>query len=277
MAQIGTVKVYTATGMQELPVFELGDAGADIYEVLKVRVDGNVGFIPMADPAGGTPDRPFIKCYSDVSGGTTLEGHSEASFAPSYTVIEDFSSALWLNNYSLQYSIGGLSRVTSPVSISPDSIYSNTSTTATPYSFSGDGLVQYPGVGDTIECDFQFQTAGSGYFLIYFGAKGPSGQENYGAFYRNDIDSLSLRVDARGSGGSLTTLSSTTSLNRYINEWLTMKVEFGAGTKTVSVIRKSDGSTVATTSGSNTTFDSEVGIGLGCKGPDLYLNTVRIS
>lgn len=277
MAQIGTVKVYTATGMQELPVFELGDSGSDIYEVLKVRVDGNVGFIPMANPAGGTPDRPFIKCYSDVGGGTTLEGHSEASFGPSYTIIEDFSSALWLNNYSLQYSTGGLSRVTSPVSISPDSIYSNTSTTATPYSFIGDGLPQYPAVGDTIECDFQFQTAGSGYFLIYFGAKGPGGQENYGAFYRNDMDHLSFRVDARGSGGSLTTISSTTSITRYINEWLTLKVEWTAGTKTISVIRKSDGSTVGTTSGSNTTFDSEVGIGLGCKGPDLYLNTVRLS
>ena len=56
-----------------------------------------------------------------------------------------------------------------------------------------------------------------------------------------------------------------------------MKVEFGAGTKTVSVIRKSDGSTVASVSGSNTTFDSEFGIGLVCKGPDLYLNTVRLS
>ena len=91
------------------------------------------------------------------------------------------------------------------------------------------------------------------------------------------MDSLSLRIDARGSGGSLSTIASTTSLTRHINEWLTMKVEFGAGTKTVSVIRKSDGSTVASVSGSNTTFDSEVGIGLGCKGPDLYLNTVRLS
>mgnify|MGYP001179975349 FL=1 len=277
MAQIGEIEVYTATGVQTLPIFELADFGADVYSVFKVYTPSGVGAIPLVDPAAGTPDRPWFKVYSDVSGGTVLQGHSAASLGPSYTVIEDFSSATWLNNYSLQYSTGGLSRVTSPVSISPDSIYSNTSTTATPYSFSGDGLPQYPGVGDTIECDFQFQTAGSGYFLIYFGAKGPGGQENYGAFYRNDMDSLSLRVDARGSGGSLTTISSTTSLTRYINEWLTMKVEFGAGTKTVSVIRKSDGSTVATTSGSNTTFDSEVGIGLGCKGPDLYLNTVRLS
>ena len=277
MAQIGEVKVYTATGVQTLPIFELADFGADVYKVFKVYTPSGVGAIPLVDPAAGTPDRPWFKVYSDVSGGKVLQGHSAASLGPSYTVIEDFSSALWLNNYSLQYSTGGLSRVTSPVSISPDSIYSNTSTTATPYSFIGDGLPQYPAVGDTIECDFQFQTAGSGYFLIYFGAKGPGGQENYGAFYRNDMDHLSFRVDARGSGGSLTTISSTTSITRYINEWLTLKVEWTAGTKTISVIRKSDGSTVGTTSGSNTTFDSEVGIGLGCKGPDLYLNTVRLS
>jgi len=276
MAQIGTVKVYTATGMQEMPVFALGDSGADIYEILKVRVDGATGFIPMANPAGGTPDRPFLKVYSDVGGGTVLEGHSAAAFGPTYTTIEDFSSALWLNNYSLQYSIGGLSRVASPVSLSPDSIYSNTSTTATPYSFSGDGLPQYFAVGDTLECDFQFQTAGSGYFLIYFGAKGPGGQENYGAFYRNDINYLGFRLDRRGSGGPLQTIQDTTSVVRHINEWLTMRVEFGAGTKTVSVIRKSDGSTVASVSGSSTIFDAEVGIGLGCKGPDLYLNTVRL-
>ena len=277
MAQIGEIEVYTATGVQTLPIFELADFVADVYSVFKVYTPSGVGEIPLVDPAAGTPDRPWFKVYSDVSGGKVLQGHSAASLGPSYTVIEDFSSATWLNNYSLQYSTGGLSRVTSPVSISPDSIYSNTSTTATPYSFSGDGLPAYPGVGDTIECDFQFQTAGSGYFLIYFGAKGPGGQENYGGFYRNDMDSLSLRIDARGSGGSLSTIASTTSLTRHINEWLTMKVEFGAGTKTVSVIRKSDGSTVASVSGSNTTFDSEVGIGLGCKGPDLYLNTVRLS
>jgi hypothetical protein len=276
MAQIGALLVRKDGSDTTWPIYALGDSSGEptIFECVKVYTPSGVGFCPVTDDSGAA-DMGFLKVVNDA--GAVLYGNSTATFAPSFTVIEDFSSVPPWTNYSLQYSIGGLSRVTSPISISPDSIYSNTSTTATPYSFAGDGLSQYPGVGDTIECDFQFQTAGSGYFLIYFGAKGPGGQENYGAFYRNDMDHLSFRVDARGSGGSLTTISSTTSLTRYVNEWLTMKVEFLSGTKTISVIRKSDGSTVATTSGSNTTFDSEVGIGLGCKGPDLYLNTVRIS
>jgi len=192
MAQLGTVKVYTATGMQELPVFELGDSGADIYEVLKVRVDGNVGFIPMANPSGNTPDRPFMKLYSDVSGGMTLEGHSAASFAPvcpSYTAIStfagspgDFTSGNFDNRYGSPQS--NFVQVATPVPTcgeSGQSLRHQSSTASTVFS---NASFWTAAPGNNIELFAQFTGTSSTFniVIIYFGATA------FGSTYRAMFD-----------------------------------------------------------------------------------------
>tara|TARA_R100001086_G_scaffold88266_1_gene43154 strand:- start:483 stop:1316 length:834 start_codon:yes stop_codon:yes gene_type:complete len=277
MAQIGALLVRKDGSDTTWPIYALGDSSGEptIFECVKVYTPSGVGFCPVTDDSGAA-DMGFIKVVNDA--GAVLYGNSTPTFPPSYDVIEDWSSGTWLNNYSLQYSSGGFNRVLSPVSISPDSIESQTATTASAYSFAGDGLPYYVTTGQNLEIDMYFGTGSTGYLLLYFGVQGTGGQQNYAGFYRNDTgtNNLALRVDNRGGGGSLSTLAQT-SVTRHTSEWLTLKIEFGAGSKTVSLIRKSDSSTVGSVTASNTTFDAQTGVGLSLKGPDVYLNTMRRS
>tara|TARA_R110002110_G_scaffold99524_1_gene254412 strand:+ start:18783 stop:19637 length:855 start_codon:yes stop_codon:yes gene_type:complete len=283
MVQIGTVKVYTATGMQELPVFELGDSGADIYEILKVRVDGNVGFIPMANPAGGTPDRPFLKVYSDVGGGTVLEGHSAAAFAPTFTTIEDFS-ALNTANYQLNYSGGLYTTVASPVSISPNSAKHESTTAGTLISTNGSTtLPAYPAVGDTIKLDIYMSSTGATYqqIILYFGTGAANNQT-----YRMQLDYKgNSALYAVATGGSPSTLDSTTFSSRPVGTWLELSIDWKdtvGSTTTIDCIDKSTGLSILTAplSSTNSAQDGNNGIGFYCKSASsspIYLNTLRFT
>jgi len=278
MAQIGTVKVYTATGMQELPVFELGDSGADIYEVLKVRVDGNVGFIPMANPAGGTPDRPFIKCYSDVGGGTTLEGHSAASFAPAYTLITDFSS-FSTANYDVNYSGALYSTSTAQTSISPQSLTMSSGTAATLLSTTGNSATIKADEGDVISLDVYFNSLpGSGTFnqcILYFGCDSQS-------------NTLRLQVDpknntcvlAKASGGAPSTIDSST-FSSTPSGWWEVKIDWKDSTTDIicDVIDKGTGLSILTSQPTGTdggSHSAKTGIGFYAKSnTGLFFNTYR--
>lgn len=59
MGQIGTLKVETASGPVELPVFALGDSNSDTLEALRVQTASGPGFVPLDDPADA--DRPYLR------------------------------------------------------------------------------------------------------------------------------------------------------------------------------------------------------------------------
>jgi len=59
MAQIGTIKVETAGGPVELPVYELGDSGSDRVEAFRVQTASGPGFVPLTDVSAA--DRPYLR------------------------------------------------------------------------------------------------------------------------------------------------------------------------------------------------------------------------
>ena len=192
MAQIGEIEVYTATGVQTLPIFELADFGADVYKVFKVYTPSGVGAIPLIDPGAGTADRPWFKVYSDVSGGLVLEGHSAASLAPvcpSYTAIStfagspgDFTSGNFDNRYGSPQS--NFVQVATPVPTcgeSGQSLRHQSSTASTVFS---NATYWTAAPGNNIELFAQF-TGTSATFnivIIYFGATA------FGSTYRAMFD-----------------------------------------------------------------------------------------
>ena len=192
MAQIGELKVNTATGVQALPIFDLADFGADVYKVFKVYTPSGVGAIPLIDPGAGTADRPWFKVYSDVSGGLVLEGHSSASLAPvcpSYTAIStfagspgDFTSGNFDNRYGSPQT--NFAQVATPVPTcgeSGQSLRHQSSTASTVFS---NATYWTAAPGNNIELFAQF-TGTSATFnivIIYFGATA------FGSTYRAMFD-----------------------------------------------------------------------------------------
>lgn len=77
MAQIGTVKVQTASGPVELPVFETADAGSNVYDMVRVQTGTGVGFVPFV--ATGDAALPYLRVQTQNNG--VLAAHNEATLA----------------------------------------------------------------------------------------------------------------------------------------------------------------------------------------------------
>lgn len=86
MAQYGTVKVNTPSGLISLPVFSAGSSGSDVYEILRVNTPSGVGFIPLADPADAA--FPYLRVWTQSYG--VLAVHNEASLGPAILWEDDF-------------------------------------------------------------------------------------------------------------------------------------------------------------------------------------------
>lgn len=75
MAQIGTVEVQTQNnGVVQIPIFETGDSGSNVYEFVRVQTPSGVGFIPLVDPADAS--FPYIRVQSENNGVVAV--HNEA-------------------------------------------------------------------------------------------------------------------------------------------------------------------------------------------------------
>jgi len=213
MAQIGEVKVYTATGVQSLPIFELADFGADVYKVFKVYTPSGVGAIPLIDPGAGTADRPWFKVYSDVSGGLVLEGHSAASLAPvcpSYTDIDNFSSSpgnFTGSNFDNLYGSpsSNFSQVASPVPTCGDQNQSLQHASTTASTAFSNATYWTAGPGNNIElfAHFTGTSASFNIVIIYFGATA------FGATYRAMFDWGNSMCYLQNGGSTLTSAAIT--------------------------------------------------------------------
>jgi hypothetical protein len=77
MAQLGTIKVQTDSGIVDVPVFDVGDSGGSTLEALRVQTDQGEGFIALVDPADAS--RPYLRIQTD-SGIKAV--NNKASLAP---------------------------------------------------------------------------------------------------------------------------------------------------------------------------------------------------
>lgn len=67
MSQIGTVKFETAThGVVEVPIFQLGDSGSNVYESVRVDTGNEIGFLPTVDPPDA--DYEYIRFLTNQHG-----------------------------------------------------------------------------------------------------------------------------------------------------------------------------------------------------------------
>jgi hypothetical protein len=104
MGQIGTLKLQTGnSGIVEVPVFNIGDSGANVYEFLRVQTDSGTGFVPLAAPNSATHDYLRVKSQNHgvvavhdaaslVSGSLTTTGTRDDFEDGDYT-----SSPAWNN------------------------------------------------------------------------------------------------------------------------------------------------------------------------------------
>jgi len=76
MGQIGTIELDTeSNGTVTLPVFQTGDSGSGVYEMVRVNCDPGTGFIPFVSPSDS--DRPYLRLDTQNHG--VLAAHSDAT------------------------------------------------------------------------------------------------------------------------------------------------------------------------------------------------------
>ena len=283
MAQIGDIKVYTATGVQSLPVFELADFGADVYSVFKVYTPSGVGAIPLVDPGAGTPDRPWFKVYSDVSGGLVLEGNSAASLAPvcpPYTDIDNFSTSpgnFVGGNFDNLYGSpsSNFTQVASPVPTCGDpnqSLRHQTTTASTAFS-NASYWTAAPGNNIELFAQFTGTSASFNIVIIYFGATA------FGSTYRAMFD-WGNSVCNLQSGGS--TLVSAAITSRPTGQFCNLVVDYrNSDAAEISMDLLDDvtgtsliGGAISSTNTSHT--GSQIGMYVKSNGSDpIYVNALR--
>lgn len=84
MAQIGTIKLQTGSGVVELPVFETADAGDNVYDMMRVQTPSGVGFVPLVNTSDAS--YPYLRVQSQSGG--VLAAHNE----PALGFNDDFST-----------------------------------------------------------------------------------------------------------------------------------------------------------------------------------------
>jgi len=96
VAKIGEIGVDTPSGVVKLPVFDAGDSGSSVYEMVRVETPSGVGFVPMVATGSGT--FPYVRVQTASHG--VLEAHDQASLATSYPgeVLDDFDDGNWLGS-----------------------------------------------------------------------------------------------------------------------------------------------------------------------------------
>jgi hypothetical protein len=65
MAQLGTIKLQTDSGIVDVPVFDIGDSGGSTLEALRVQTDSGIGFVPLVDPADAASPQEAIRVQTD--------------------------------------------------------------------------------------------------------------------------------------------------------------------------------------------------------------------
>ena len=141
MAQIGTIKLETGSGPVEVPVFDTGDSGSDVYEFVRVQTSSGTGFIPVVEPADAS--FPYLRVQSQNQGIVAV--HNEATLVQE-EIVDDFEDGD-LSEYSgptSNYTI-----VTSPVKVGSRALEVDDDTTNTTIE-STSGLNYYPKRGDRI-------------------------------------------------------------------------------------------------------------------------------
>jgi len=80
MTQIGTIELETQNnGVAQVPVFDAGDSGINVYEMVRVQTDTGVGFIPVIEDSSKSAF-PYIRIQTENYGVCVV--HDRESLEP---------------------------------------------------------------------------------------------------------------------------------------------------------------------------------------------------
>lgn len=145
MARLGSVKLQTEKGAVELPVYDTADVGKKVHDMVRVRTESGVGFIPFTDPSNAAYQH--LKLNTENKG--VLAAHNRPAISG---VIDSFERGNLIGPYSgkTQY----YSEQTSFVVNGDKGLrFSNPNNDGVGNATltSSSGLNYYPRPGDTIE------------------------------------------------------------------------------------------------------------------------------
>lgn len=88
MAQIGTIKLQTQnSGTVDVPVFNTGDSGSNVFEFLRVQTASGTGFIPLVDTAEAT--FPYLRVQSQNNGVVAVHNVATLGLTEQTIYLED--------------------------------------------------------------------------------------------------------------------------------------------------------------------------------------------
>lgn len=73
--KIGSVSINTENGTVKVPLYEPGNSGNNVHEVLRLKTGSGTGFIPLVNPSKAT--FPYLRVYTDTHG--TLAFHDSTT------------------------------------------------------------------------------------------------------------------------------------------------------------------------------------------------------
>lgn len=215
MAQIGTVEIDTQNnGTVQVPVFDTGDSGSDVYEMVRIQTGSGIGFIPVISDINAS-SYPYIRIQTENYGICAL--HNETSL-----ITETFEDGN-LDEYS-----GDKAEYT----VNSGKLYKDDSLNDK-YIVRNDTFFD----GFPISFEFEWNTLIKGGTGVYWGAAGgdTSGQLGYGLEpldHNNNIVFVQLdRNEPDHTDASEFTNAPVTSTNT----WYTYKVTHDTSSLTVDV------------------------------------------
>jgi hypothetical protein len=246
MAQLGSIKIQTDSGIVDVPVFNVGDSGGSTVEALRVQTDSGEGFVPLVDPADAASPQEAIRVQTD-SGIKAV--HDAATVGP--PIIDDFEDQ---NLSEYVGDTGTVSVVSSPVSNGSFAIKSNSEA-----NIISQTLTNRPERGDSFEFDVRVDNNNSNPGVL-FGV--PSGTtSNTDGYLLQPTDQQNGIIELfKIQNGNFTTLASQ-SISAPTGQYLTGRVEWST-TNTITCTTKSlSGNVFAQISASDSTFAAEDGFG----------------
>jgi hypothetical protein len=236
MGQIGTIKLETLnSGTVSVPVFSVGDSGNNVYEMIRIQTENGEGFIPVINPSQA--QYPYLRVQTQNQGMVAV--HNSASTT---TFVDNFEDGD-IDEYNGGYP-GYFSTVTTPVH---EGSYALKGGGSGPNKWitSTSGLGNYPSRGDK----FSVWIRGGNYNSqprTCFGLQSSGFDSGYA--FNADFRDGNVAIFKGKSRKSYSSISWSA------NKWYRMECEWGFDTITVRVY--ADGSQVASTSYTDSSYDS---------------------
>jgi hypothetical protein len=269
VSQIGTIRLETQNSATvDIPVFEIGDSGSDVYEFVRVETASGTGFIPVRDPADAS--YPYLRVQSESHGVVAV--HNDVL---TETLVDSFEDGN-ISEYNTTTDKGDATVIQdSSEAIDGDyylEIFSNFGSSMSVDSNEGDGLPYYPEAGDIIKHNVH-PTSTSDEYYFRFGAQGY--RDNGETYFVGNLFSSDWQIGYVDSSNNRSTLASYSNFNFDSTDWHTSEIEWKTNGDIISRVYDPSGNEMLEISANDTEWSSG-GIGFRLQASaTIYVDWVR--